>query len=161
ILPGRRNQEEMTRSKLILSGPLLLGKGGSDMADRHPVLLGLIRGWCFTPLRGKRPVTKGWTTAPRPTPRQVFRWTAEGNLGLRTGSASGVVVLDVDVAKGGRVPEGLPETVTVETGGGGLHLYFQAPEDVEVGNSVGKLAPHVDVRGEGGVVVYVGSVHPE
>ncbi|MCP4004686.1 MAG: hypothetical protein GY725_10860 [bacterium] len=30
-----------------------------------------------------------------------------------------------------------------------------------IGNSAGKLAPNVDVRGDGGQVVFVGSIHPE
>jgi hypothetical protein len=71
-----------------------------------------------------------------------------------------VVVVDVDTAKGGEIPAELPETPIVETGRGS-HLYFALPPDVVVRNSVGKLAPNVDIRGEGGQVVFVGSLHPE
>ncbi|MDX9974071.1 MAG: bifunctional DNA primase/polymerase, partial [FCB group bacterium] len=136
-----------------------------DDDEDHPlvaeVVKGHARGWSFTPLAGKRPTSPGWQRQPRATLDQVIEWAKRGNVGLRTGTASGVVVLDVDEAKGGRVPDGLPETVTVETGGGGLHFYFQALDGVDLGNSVGKIAPHVDVRGEGGQVVFPGSVHPE
>jgi predicted P-loop ATPase len=55
---------------------------------------------------------------------------------------------------------GVPKTFTVETGGGGLHLYFQAPESVTIRNSASKLAPGVDIRASGGYVVGPGSRHP-
>src|SRR5262249_16039578 len=55
---------------------------------------------------------------------------------------------------------GLPKTVTVITGSGKRHYLFKAPMP-PIGNSASKLRDHVDVRGEGGQVVFVGSVHPE
>lgn len=125
------------------------------------------RGWVLTPLHGKKPVLTEWTTAAPPDARQVADWIARGlNLGLRTGVASGVFVVDEDTGKGGNLAASceahgveIPRTVTVETGGGGLHLYFRAPDPCP-GNSASKLGPHIDTRGEGGQVVFVGSVHP-
>lgn len=49
----------------------------------------------------------------------------------------------------------LPETVTVLTPSGGRHLWLTAPGPVP--NSVGRLAPGIDIRGEGGYVVGPGS----
>ena len=116
-------------------------------------------GWSFTPLAGKRPTLKGWQQRPRETLEEALAWAERQNVGLRTGQASGIVVIDVD-------PEGdvahlaLPPTITVNTGRpGAQHFYFRSA--VPVGNSVGKLADHVDVRGDGGQVVYPGSVHPD
>jgi hypothetical protein len=49
----------------------------------------------------------------------------------------------------------IPRTVTVLTPGGGRHLWLTAPGPVP--NSVGRLAPGIDVRGTGGYVVGPGS----
>lgn len=119
------------------------------------------RGWVLTPLVGKKPRLKRWTTEPPPSLAQVLEWARRGNLGLRTGAISQVLVVDEDASKGGSVAAfGLPKTVTAITGGGGRHLYFEAPKPCP-GNTAGRVAPHVDTRGEGGQVVFVGSVHPD
>ena len=124
---------------------------------------GHVRGWSFTPLRKgtKRPKHNDWPRRPRESVDEAVRWAEEGNVGLRTGKISGVIVLDVDLDRGGAVPAGLPKTPTVRTGGGGLHLYFSAPPGRSVKNSASKIAPHVDVRGDGGQAVFVGSTHPD
>jgi hypothetical protein len=49
----------------------------------------------------------------------------------------------------------VPDTVTVLTPSGGRHLWLSAPGPVP--NSVGRLGPGIDVRGEGGYVVGPGS----
>lgn len=86
------------------------------------------------------------------------------NVGVATGS---VIALDIDPRHGGDVSlrqlEGkqrqLPPTWRVLTGGGGEHILFRAPADVEIRNSTGLLAPGIDVRGVGGYIVGVGSKH--
>lgn len=130
-----------------------------DLPDN--IRLGHSLGWSFTPLVGKRPILNGWQSQPRESLDQALAWAAEGNVGLRTGSTSGVFVIDVDVEKGADpiLIEALPDTVTV-CRGDNRHLYFRAP-DVPLGNSVGKLAERVDTRGNGGQVVYAGSIHPD
>jgi hypothetical protein len=89
------------------------------------------------------------------------------NVAIRTGAPSGVVVLDVDPAKGGaeslaklrqEFPD-LPAKPTVITGNGGEHYYFAHPGH-PVPNSAGQLAPGLDVRGDGGYVVIPPSTHP-
>lgn len=133
------------------------------------VLAALQRGWIPTPLVGKKPIKKEWTLLSVPTERDVEGWVRSGkNVGVRTGSISGIVVIDEDTAKGGSVAaafadlgmDQIPSTPTVITGGGGRHYYFRAPDGVKIQNSASKLAPHVDIRGEGGQVVYPGSTHP-
>ncbi|HUT58123.1 MAG TPA: phage/plasmid primase, P4 family, partial [Phycisphaerae bacterium] len=117
------------------------------------------RGWSFTRLKGKRPILKDWQQGPQETLERALAWAQKGNVGLRTGQASGVVVIDVDP---GADVSGLdlPPTVKVNTGRpGAFHLYFRCTR--AIGNSAGKLGQHVDVRGDGGQVVYPGSVHPE
>ena len=116
-------------------------------------------GWSFTPLVGKRPTLKGWQNRPRETLEDALDWATRGNVGLRTGGASGVVAIDVD--PGADISElDLPGTVTALTGRPeAYHLYYLCDETL--GNSSGKLGPHIDVRADGGQVVLPGSVHPD
>jgi hypothetical protein len=123
------------------------------------VRLGHELGWSFTPLAGKKPILPEWQKRPRETLEEALAWAAQGNVGLRTGRASGLVVVDVD--PGADVSDlELPGTVAALTGRpGAYHLYYLC--DQPVGNSSGRLGPHVDVRGDGGQVVFPGSSHPD
>ncbi len=136
-------------------GPLRV----SDVSLIENVRTGHLIGWSFTPLVGKKPVLKGWQSAPRETLQQALEWASRGNVGLRTGRISSVVVIDAD--PGAELSAlALPETVMVLTGRpGAKHLYFR--HDGPLGNSTEKLAPHVDVKADGGQVVFPGSIHPE
>ncbi len=91
-------------------------------------------------------------------------------IGLATGSASGVFVVDLDVDKDtgeliGRTTLealGLDKLVDdapkVRTPSGGEHLYFRLPESG--GRSTArKIGPGVDTRGERGYVIAAGSVN--
>lgn len=88
------------------------------------------------------------------------------NLGVRTGSASGITVLDIDPDHGGldamdRLESRygfLPQTRLAATGGGGWHLVFSAPEK-PLKNSAGRIGRGVDVRADGGYVVAPNSLH--
>ena len=132
---------------------------GSDSPLAANVRYGYGLGWSFTPLDGKRPILKGWQSAPRESMEQALAWAGKGNVGLRTGKASGGLVI-IDVDPGGDVePLGLPVTVTAITGRpGASHLYFRY--DGPLGCSSKKLGPHIDVKADGGQVVFPGSVHP-
>lgn len=142
------------------------------------IVAGDQRGWTFTPLDGKKPTLAKWQKAPRPSIEDVASWIAAGhNVGLRTGAASGVVVVDID-PDAGKTPDHFPPTLTAITGRGGWHLYYRHDGD-GIKNSVGRLdvvngrfvlkpAPKkgekgtgIDVRSTNGQVVFVGSVHPE
>ncbi|MFE2815332.1 bifunctional DNA primase/polymerase [Streptomyces nigra] len=52
----------------------------------------------------------------------------------------------------------IPRTVTVCTPSGGFHLWFTGPTGMHIPNSVGRLAPGIDVRGTRGYLVGPGSV---
>ena len=123
------------------------------------VLAGFDRGWCFTPLKGKRPLMRGWQKAPHPSRQECESWARQGNVGLRTGKPSGVIVVDLDEGCD-TTDMDLPTTVTVRTGSGGRHLYYRAPKRT-IRNSAGKLGKHIDLRGDGGQAVFPGSVHPK
>jgi hypothetical protein len=86
------------------------------------------------------------------------RWP-DANVAVVTGSASGLVVLDVDGDDGAeslKALEGwhgpLPRTLSVVTPHLGQHYYFAHP-GVEVRNSAGKLGTGLDIRGDGGYVL--------
>ena len=82
---------------------------------------------------------------------------ADRNVGIVTGAASGIVVVDVDKPELIDTLGLLPSTPTVRTGKG-LHLYFKHPGR-PVANKVGLLSG-VDLRGDGGYVVAPPSIHP-
>ncbi|MGC5309257.1 bifunctional DNA primase/polymerase [Micromonospora zamorensis] len=128
--------------------------------------------------RGHDPATCGHLTchgfyAASTDPGRVGAIVAavpRGQLALRTGAASGVVVVDVDPGHGGvatlarLIAAGLtPPTARVRTGSGGLHLYYRHPGR-PVSCSQGKpgqgLGPGIDVKADGGYVVLPPSTHP-
>jgi hypothetical protein len=117
---------------------------------------------------GKHPLFKGWRNLATTCERTIegwFRTRSYANLGLATGVASGVVVLDVDPGDGGDralveavIEHGpLGDTVRAITGSGGDHYFFRHP-GVPVSNKVG-LRPGVDIRGDGGNIVLPPSLH--
>ena len=98
-------------------------------------------------------------------PEQVREWWRlypDANIGIATGQ--GMLVIDIDPKHGGSLETlnavlPLPPTATVHTGGGGFHLYFMCSLAYSIRNSVSKLAPGIDVRGENGYVVAPPSIH--
>jgi archaellum biogenesis ATPase FlaH len=94
-------------------------------------------------------------------------WDGEpdANIGIRTGTESGVVVVDIDPRHGGlaslqemQAKHGaLPPTVVVRTGGQGWHYFFRHPGGY-LGNRQSVL-PGIDVRGDGGYIVAPPSNH--
>lgn len=97
--------------------------------------------------------------------RRIWEASPTANIGVPTGAASGMIVVDIDPRHGGddslaelEAEHGpLPHTVEQLTGGGGRHLCFAHP-GFPVKNRVG-LRPGIDVRGDGGYVVVEPSVH--
>jgi P4 family phage/plasmid primase-like protien len=97
--------------------------------------------------------------------RRLVGSATDFNIGVATGSASGVVVIDVDPRNGGgracaqlqqRLGR-LPRTVWCRTGGGGWHYYFRLPPGVEIKKKV--LAPGVDLLAEDSYAVAPPSLH--
>lgn len=70
------------------------------------------------------------------------------NVGIATGA--GLAVLDIDTKHGGERPAWAPPTLEARTPSGGTHLFYAVSQPVP--NSVGRVAPGVDVRGERGQV---------
>jgi hypothetical protein len=111
--------------------------------------------------------TNGFHDASR-AQAQLAEWfykAPDTLLAIPTGAVSGLVVLDVDdheslrdlfdrMPYAERIEYGgqLPRTASVKTPRGGAHYYFQYP-GIEVRCSASKLAPDIDVRGDGGYVI--------
>jgi hypothetical protein len=89
----------------------------------------------------------------------MLRTVPGGLLAIRTGTVSGLLVVDVDPRNGGAVDRQLmTPTATVATGGGGWHLYYRHPGTATVAALPG--AAGVDIKGDGGYVAAPPSVHP-
>jgi Bifunctional DNA primase/polymerase, N-terminal len=100
---------------------------------------------------------------------QIRAWWGkwpDASIGIATGAASGIVVLDVDPRNGGDkgyaqlqqdLPSAFAKVLKVRSGSGGTHLYFQHP-----GRNVAcraNLRPGIDVRGDDGYIVAPPSLH--
>lgn len=117
---------------------------------------------------GKHPVVGRGVHAGTTDLDQVRRWwhrRPEGNIGIRTGEPSGLVVVDIDPRHGGdrawrelQDQHGAQPTAAVTTGGGDTHLYYQHPA-TKVPNSAGRIRPGIDIRGDGGYVLAPPSRH--
>jgi hypothetical protein len=126
------------------------------------------RAECPTP--GKHPTLKGWPSKASTDLDVIARlWWIDPNvnIGIATGARSGIFVLDIDPEHGGDdsldalIDEhgGLPDTVEVETGGGGRHIYFAYTDVGVIRNSVSELGPGLDIRSDHGYVVAPPSMH--
>jgi hypothetical protein len=111
----------------------------------------------------KRPITQhGFHDATRDTAEIRLQFSAPGAamIGVPTGQGAGFFVVDLDVKNGAQGLEWLaanqhrlPRTRTHKTRSGGQHLLFQWPEGRTIRNSASRVAPGVDVRGNGGYII--------
>lgn len=108
------------------------------------------------------PLWNNWPLHATNDAKALQNWPQDANIGIACG---GMLVLDVDVAKGGggslaylQAVYDLPETLTTITPSGGKHLFYRLPEGHPgVPNSVERVAKGIDVRSTGGYVVAPGS----
>lgn len=117
---------------------------------------------------GKHPLTDHGFKDATTDSKQIRRWWAkwpEANIGIATGKASGIIVLDIDPRNGGdqALAElesqhgSLPHTVEAISGGGGRHILLQYP-GYHIKSRSG-LWPGIDVKADGGYFVAEPSVH--
>ena len=106
----------------------------------------------------KRPLTEnGFKDASTDAEKIRAWWSAHPHamIGMPTGPASGIDVLDIDVKNvdGFAALPGWSDMspVVVRTPSGGAHVWLKS--DGTIRNSAGKIAPGVDTRGEGGYVI--------
>ena len=123
---------------------------------------------CTSP--AKHPRIQGGLRAATTNEAQVRQWWSrwpDANVAIRTGSVSGLVVLDVDPDHGGDdslesilVRFGpLPDGRLVRTGSGGRHFYFAHPGGTVRNDTGRRLGPGLDIRGDGGYVIAPPSRH--
>lgn len=139
-------------------------------------------GWRVLPIKPgeKRPPMNSWQTFASNEPKNIVNWFKNlyrgFGVGVATGEASNVWVLDVDTGpdKPGDASVAaleaehgpLPATVEAVTGSGGRHLYFLWPEGEKVITrrdtkaTTSPLPAGIDVRGDGGQVLAPPTIHP-
>jgi putative DNA primase/helicase len=123
--------------------------------------------------RSKRPYIKRWAEFEEriATPSEVAEWRSDypdANPVMVCGRISGLIGLDLDGQEAHDLVHSkygpLPITVVVASPGGPerYHYWYRYPEELgEVHGWVGSKRglPHVDLRGDGGYLVYPGAVH--
>jgi len=126
-------------------------------------------GFCVFPCIGKskEPATRRGFYEANTNPATIRRWFGSAqhyNIGIRTGLASGIWVLDVDGLEGAAglcalqdKHGALPATRQAQSARG-LHWWWRA--SLPVPCSAGRVAPHIDVRGDNGYVLAPPSIHP-
>ena len=159
----------MTAPNLLTAALEYAERGWLVIPLHSPTTRGCSCGKADCPSPAKHPRTAHGLKDASRDPAVIRQWWTrwpDANIGIRTGPESNLLVLDVDGKQGEEslielerrdVP--LPDSYTVRTGGGGQHIYFLWPEGAEVGNSQSKIAPGLDVRGQGGYVVAPPSLH--
>lgn len=161
----------------LLEAALLYGRWGLRVIPLAHIVDGVcscLKGKdCDHP--GKHPIIKDWTNRASSDEKQLRSWWKNwpnANIGILTGEAGRVFVLDVDDRNGGdeslfeleKKVGKLDESLIVLTGSGnGRHFWFKHPGFQVVGskNGTGRLDgyPGLDVQGEGNLVVAPPSVH--
>lgn len=133
------------------------------------------KGDCGSP--AKHPLTRRGLLEASTDPEIITGWWQRwpwANLGMPTGEPSGIVVLDCDprhdgyhtlaklIASDPSEDDGLL-TLEIQTGGGGVHLWFKLPDGAKITNSnkgiADQFGPGIDVRGTGGYVLIPPSMH--
>jgi hypothetical protein len=151
----------------------------------NAALTAAARGWHVFPLApgSKRPAVGVWEARATTDSDRVHACWTTGAFGIGVACGpSGLLVVDLDVAKPGTTPpepwqrpgvadgrdvlaalcedasQPWPDTHTVATASGGLHLYFRQPAGAQMRNTHGRLGWLIDTRGHGGYVVAPGTV---
>jgi hypothetical protein len=122
---------------------------------------------------GKHPTIKNWREVATTDTDLIMCWWRAwplANIGILMGGLTRTVTIDIDgeagresLAEFERLHGKLPETLAQTTGRteGGEHLLFTVPTHLEIDRirNRAKLAPGIDIRAEGGLIVGAPSVH--
>ncbi len=123
--------------------------------------------------RYKAPLVSSGFKSASSDSKQIESWwrdNPDAMIGMATGQASGIMAIDIDIKNGidgydslVKLQEelgSLPETFTVETISGGMHLCFKAPKNIEIPCSV-DVNLGIDVRSNGGYIILANSINTE
>ena len=121
---------------------------------------------CNSP--GKHPLIAGGFKSSSTDIDEVQAWHNQwpkANWGMRTGDiksgGAGILVVDIDAKSDGLMTweilraenPGPIETITIETGGGGTHLWFEYPADLKRSINFRTLGKGIDIRANDGYVL--------
>ncbi len=118
------------------------------------------------PLKGKKPTVNAWQKTE--FKQYKFPKSFKGNFGVALNATDLIVDVDPRGFKDSdrphqRLAQIVPEmknTLVIETGGGGLHVYFTKPDNCNIRKNL-KEYQGIDFLSSGRYVVGVGSIHPE
>lgn len=142
----------------------------TPVADMHIAALAYAaRGWPVFPLKpqSKEPATRRGFYDASTNPATLHRWFGCGfpyNVAIRTGAPAGIMILDADGTAGStslralEAKHGALPATRISATGKGRHLWLTAAAPIPC--SIGKVAPGIDIRGDGGYVVAPPSIHP-
>ncbi|MGH8576223.1 MAG: AAA family ATPase [Gammaproteobacteria bacterium] len=107
----------------------------------------------------KRPYTAHGLNDASTDSREIMRWWRRwpgALVGVPTGRRSGLLAIDIDPAgaEWHRDNDHRLACGRVHKTPRGHHLLYRYPPDSEIRNSAGRIAPGVDVRGEGGYIIW-------
>ncbi len=132
----------------VINGRCSCGKSDCKNPGKHPLFIkGLLEHGLKDATNDKDFIQRCWQTFPK------------ANIGLPC-RQNGMFVLDVDKKSGGldslrqlvaQYGE-MPNTVTANTGGGGLHYYFRYPEHSHLTDKISFL-PGLDIKVKGYVIL--------
>jgi len=120
---------------------------------------------------GKHPKTKWkeWNTTDKTKITNYWTKYPDCNIGISTGTISGLIVIDIDPGSGGNTSlqnaidsydlEKDLNTYTVTTGSGGTHYYYLYDKKIKNYAGTTALGDGIDIRGENGYVVAPPSNH--
>jgi hypothetical protein len=117
--------------------------------------------------RAKEPLIKEWQNRATTDEHQIRAWWSrwpDANIGVPTGAGNGFIALDIDEGGAETLKKNgwnTPLTVMVKTADG-FHAYFKHPGGY-IKNRTGDNALDfgVEVKGDGGYVMAVPSIHPD
>ena len=144
IVSGARDTAEIVKAEILLSNGMQVTNAARE------AYLAFKRVW----------------SSPRPEEIiEVERWATRirdatarpALIVVRTGVDSGLDVLDIDPRHDGYTwlkanHDKIPQTRIHGSRGGGMHVLFQ--HSLAICNSASRVAPGVDVRGEGGYIIW-------
>ncbi len=130
-------------------------------------------GWKVFPVtKHKRPLTDNGFKDATTDVAKIRRWWKkfpEANIGIATGQASKIIVLDVDNKGEGAASTirkliqdkgEFPQSIVAQSGGGGFHFYFSMREEETIANATNLFELEgLDVRGDGGYIIVPPSIH--
>ncbi|MDB5204408.1 MAG: helicase, phage-associated [Candidatus Taylorbacteria bacterium] len=123
-------------------------------------------GWSVIPLEGKRALVSWKEYQKRYMTKDEVKLLFEGckdkvtGIGIMTGFLSDLAVLDIEKEQDHTLLD-IPDTATVQSGGGGRHYYFKYPKDIDEIKCMNLRQQGIigDVKADGGYIVAPSSHH--